>query len=271
MIGSAQNRIDTVLSTELPSSPHAAEVPTYGRRWTVYILAFLAIGHSMLIMLWAAPANPMRDAVGGERLRSYIYPYFEQSWSVFAPTPRRVGENFKLRANIVDPKTGEKHVTAWFDVTGHEDQKISYDLNPERVQSATRRIAGNINYSMSTFNPTQRRLVQSGSIEKPRFELQKDLLDPAVGPNAAKAADVIDYIRNDEMAVRFATMYAQATWGGEIVQIQYRLGRRSVPPYADRNRINLRDVRFDYFSFGWRKPIPAGKDARDGFDAYVKR
>lgn len=222
-------------------------------------------------MLWAAPVNPMRDAVGAERLRAYIYPHFEQSWSVFAPTPRRVGENFKIRAYVLDPETKKKRVTEWFDITAHEDEKILYDLNPERVQSATRRLAGNINTSMFKFNPTQRRLVQGGYIKTSTSELQKVLLSPNVGPNAAGVPEVVSYIRNDEMAVRFVTMYAQAKWGGKILQVQYLIGSRSVPPYSERNKTNFRHVKFNYFSFGWRKPLPGDKDAQDGFDAYVKR
>lgn len=75
--------------TNTAPSPHATTVPSTARRGLIWTLAAV---HSILLMIWAMPDNPLRAAVGPDGLRSYINPYFEQSWSIFAPLPLRGGE-----------------------------------------------------------------------------------------------------------------------------------------------------------------------------------
>jgi len=64
-------------------------------------------------MVWVMPTNPIRDAIGKERVEQYInngiLP-FEQNWAVFAPTPRRAGESVQVRAQLGDSGT----TTEWF-------------------------------------------------------------------------------------------------------------------------------------------------------------
>ena len=82
-------------------SRHATELPSKGRRAVVVGIAVIAVVHSVLVMVWVMPTNPIRDAIGADRVSRYInngVVPFEQSWSVFAPTPRRGGENVQVRA-----------------------------------------------------------------------------------------------------------------------------------------------------------------------------
>ena len=248
-------------------SHHSAAVPGPVGKGIVGVLAFVAIGHSFFVGLWALPDNPIRDAVGQHRLSGYANPWFEQSWSVFAPNPRRVDESLAIRAVRTDPRTGEKQVTAWFDITAHDDKRTILSVNPVRMRSATHRLAGNINTAMATFNLAQQDLVQEGVADSSKPVLKMALLDPAVGPAAAKPSTITAYLRNDEMAVRFATMYAESRWGGRIEQVQYRVGHREVPPYA--HRTGFAGVEGDVKTFGWRTAIAGSRDAQAGFDAYA--
>lgn len=231
------------------------------------VLALLVIGHSVLIGLWVLPENPVSDTVGRHRLSGYVNPWFEQSWAVFAPIPRRVDESLAIRAVRTDPRTGEKQVTRWFDITAHDDRRTILSVNPIRMKSATHRLAGNINNATATFNLAQQDLVQDGVFDSTRPAFRKALLDPAVGPAAARPSAVAAYLRNDEMAVRFATMYARARWGGQITQVQYRVARRDVPVYARRS--DFGGLRGDVKTFGWRIAIAGSRAAQAGFDAYA--
>ena len=233
----------------------------------VGVLALVAIGHSCLVGLWALPDNPVRDTVGQYRLSAYANPWFEQSWSVFAPTPRRADESLAIRAIRVDPESGVKQVTKWFDITGHDDKWSIFSVNPARMESATHRLAGNINTATAGFNLAQQDLVQKGVVDSSKPFLKEALLDPAVGPAAAEPSKVGVYLRNDLMVVRFATMYAESRWGGRIEQIQYRVGHREVPPYA--RRADFAFVEGDVKTFGWRNAIAGSRDAQAGFDAYA--
>lgn len=252
-------------------SPHATDVPNATRRAVVLGIAVLIMVHSFLIMVWVMPVNPIRDAVGQQRVAAYINPYFEQSWSVFAPTPRRGGENVLVRAyygKLEGSKETDGLVTDWFDITADEDRRITYLVNPSRFHSATRRLGGNINSGVSSFNANQRKLIAGNYAPSPRSELAANLA--SVNTNGPVGQANIDaYIRNDEMLTRFATMYATARWGDGVTAIQFRVGHRSVPNYSVRKTVKFLDVPFSYYVFGWRTAMPGNADAQAAFDAYV--
>jgi hypothetical protein len=255
-----------------PSTTASRHRTTEGRvapRAVAWILALLAAVHCFLILLWVAPVNPLRDAVGNERLTGYINPYFEQSWSVFAPTPRRISDSIRIRAVVEDPKTGKSTRTEWVDVTTLVSRKIKYDVTPARIEEATRRIGSRINSSMFKFNDQQKLLVQGGYLTTSTRKLAEGLL-AAKGNGKGDAAEINSYIVYDEMLVRFATMYAEGKWDGKVSQIQYKVGYQQVPAYAQRNNVKLGDVRVTYWDFGWRKAIPASADGQRAFDDYVE-
>lgn len=257
---------------ELPPSRHTTELPSPARKSIVWVIAFVAALHSFLVMLWVMPVNPIRDAVGQQRLAQYInndIMPFEQSWSVFAPTPRRGGENVVVRAYIGDPKKGEGKLTNWFDITADEDRRIQYLVNPARIHSATRRLGGNINASMPKFNARQQLLTRGNYVETSTKVLYSRL--EKLNPTPIGRNDVVGYAENDAMLTRFLTMYATARWGEGITMIQYRVGHRSVPNYSKRKEIDFRDVPYTYYTFGFRKPLHVGGDAQKAFDRYVEK
>ena len=251
-------------------SRHATELPSVGRKGLVWAIAFVAAIHSFLVMLWVMPANPIREAVGSERVASYInndYFPFEQSWSVFAPTPRRGGENVVVRAFIGDPKSGEGKLTKWHDVTTEEDARIKYLVNPSRIHSATRRLGGNINASMPKLNARQQLLTRGNYVETSPQVLYDRMVK--LNPTPVGKANVAGFEQNDMMMTRFLTMYATARWGEGVSMIQYRVGHRSVPNYSKRKEVDYLDVPFTYYTFGFRRAIHAPGDAQEAFDRYV--
>ncbi|WP_423852963.1 DUF5819 family protein [Aeromicrobium sp.] len=255
------------------ASPHATAIPSTGRKLVVVGIGVMFAIHTFLVTVWVMPANPFRDAVGGQNLMSYInngiLP-FEQSWSVFAPTPRRGGENVKVRAYIGEPGSKTGRVTNWYDVTADEDQRIKYLVNPARIHSATRRLGGNINSSVAQFSPQQRTVIGASFITTPRTELKKMLLaDNTKG--LAGQINIGSYLDNDEMLTRFGTMYATARWGKGVTAVEFKVGHRSVPNYSKRNDIDFKDVPFTYYDIGVRKAIPGNADAQAAFDGYVRK
>ena len=131
------------MSEHVPTR-HATEVPSAGRRAIVLGIAMVFAVHSVLMMVWVMPTNPIRDTIGPGRVDAYVnngVVPFEQSWSVFAPTPRRGGENVQVRA--YDGETGT--TTDWYDITADEDERILHVPNPSRIHSVTRRLGGDVN------------------------------------------------------------------------------------------------------------------------------
>lgn len=247
-------------------------MPSLLRRLVVVTIGVVLAVHTAAITIWIQPPNPFRDAVGGENLYRYInnefFP-FEQSWSVFAPTPRRISDTIRLRAVVEDPKTGQETRTEWVDVTTLVTRKIKYDITPARIEEATRRIGARINSNMFKFNQEQKLLVQGGYLKTSTDKLAEALL-AAKGDGQGDANEINAYILYDDMLVRFATMYAQAAWDGKVTQIQYKVGYQAVPAYAQRNNVKVNDVRVTWWDFGWRKAQPGSSSAQKAFDSYVK-
>ncbi len=257
---------------ELAPSRHATGLPSGGRKGIVWTIVLVASIHSFLIMLWVMPVNPIRDAFGQERLAHYINNdifSFEQSWSVFAPVPRRGGENVVVRAFIGDPKSGEGKLTNWYDITADEDARIKYLVNPSRIHSATRRLGGNINAAMPKLTAQQQLLTRANYVETDPTILYNRMAK--LTPTPVGKANVYGYSSNDTMLRRYLTLYATARWGKGVSMIQYRVGHRSVPNYTKRKDVSFLDVPFTYYTFGFRKPIPAPGDAQAAFDGYVTK
>ena len=229
--------------------------------------------HTALVTIWIQPPNPFRDAVGPKNVYSYInndvFP-FEQSWSVFAPTPRRGGENVKIRAYYGTPGETDTRVTEWFDITADEDKRIKFLVNPSRFHSATRRLGGNINSTVSQFNEKQQLIIGGTLITSPRSKLAK-LLKQANTKGLVGLANINQYLDNDDMLTRYGTMYANARWGKGVTAVEFQVGHRSVPNYTKRNAENFLDVPFTYYRIGIRKAMPGNADAQAAFDGYVHK
>src|SRR5690625_6028180 len=64
--------------------------------------------HTAIVALWAGPSNPIKDAVGPQRVREYVNPVFEQNWNIFAPTPKRVMTDLDFRLRVKDRERDRK-------------------------------------------------------------------------------------------------------------------------------------------------------------------
>lgn len=237
--------------SEPAASRHATELPSVGRRAVVLAIALVFAIHSVLVLVWVMPTNPIRSAIGPHLVEGYIdnkVVPFEQNWSVFAPTPRRAGENVQVRAHFGE--TGR--TTAWFDITGDDDRHLRHLLNPSRVHPVTRRLGGEANDQFAGLTDGQLDLIQSDT--PPRKKLERL-------PH--------DYVVVDDMLTRFASLYAGARWGDGVSRVQVRVGHRLVPTFAKRHRVDLRSVPFTLETLGWRKAVRGDAAARAAFDGFV--
>ena len=231
---------------------HATELPSAGRRAIVLGIALLFAIHSVLVLVWVMPTNPIRDAIGPQAVEGYvdneIVP-FEQSWSVFAPTPRRAGENVVIRAYLESGRT-----TDWFDITADEDDRIRHLLSPSRIHTVTRRLGGDANEQLAELTDAQRDVIRSDAPSRQEMARLPD-----------------DYVVVDDMLTRFASMYAVARWGEGVRMVQVRVGHRLVPAFAKRHRVDFRDVPFTNQTLGRRKVVRGDTAAQAAFDGYVER
>jgi hypothetical protein len=235
-------------------------------RWVVEVLLVVVVVHSAVLALWLAPASPIREAAGDGRLASYVDPYFQQGRDVVGIGSQQVDESFSIRAFVQPDGGGKGRATEWVDVTRLDNRANHHDLTAGRVHLIARRLATNLNDAMFSLSEPQRKVVR---------ELTADDLPSAVKVALEKAGGDAGAVRffqaYDQMATQFTSLYAQSRWDGRVVQVQFRVGRRTVPPHAQRRSASLDDVDFETFSFGWRQTFRGSADARAAFDAYVKR
>lgn len=250
----------------MPPEPRDEGSARPRHRWVIELLLVVVIGHSLVLALWLAPANPVRDAVGERRLASYVNPYFQQGRDVAGIGAHRVDESFSVRAFVVPDGKVRGEPTEWVDLTDLGNRATRHDPTPARTHLIARRLATNLNQSMFGLTREQRTVVR---------RLKADDLPGVVTTKLQAAGGRADAVRlfqtADQMATQFASLYAQSRWDGRVVQVQIRVGRRTVPPYSARHRKSVDEVDFQLFSFGWRRAVTGSAEARAIFDSYAKQ
>jgi len=180
--------------------------------------------HTLVIATWVGPSTPVRTAVDDDRLRSYVLPVFEQSWMIFAPTPRRVAVNLQIRFEYVDPASDEPVITDWVDLVDGEDALIAGNPFPPRMSLAARRVANTLNAAMGDLNDAQLAAVAGNDLATPSVlgDRIRDVTDAGV------PSDTIGtYLEHDEIATHLATPYFAAPYPErELLHVQVRTGVR---------------------------------------------
>lgn len=248
------------------AASHDMDARPWQRRLMVGIAVLVGL-HSLVLALWLSPGSPVRDSIGTTTLASYVEPYFQQSWAGIDPRSQRVDEAFRIRANVKDAKGKKMRLTPWIDLTAEESGPLRNDVDPARAHQIARRLATNLNAAMFELAPAQRKLVTKNYITTPIAKLEERL--SAAGSNARA---VQAYMAADQMATEFASMYARAMWPDDmILEVQYLVGRRTVPDRGDRDKTTLDDVDYLWFAFGYRQAYKGSYEAQSTFNSYVKK
>lgn len=251
--------VGTSTAAEPPGRSSTAGQPERTWRTTfVLVLAGLALVHTVLVAVWLAPSGPVRDAVGGSRLSGYVDPYFRQSWTSLDPSAQRGDEALWVRARV---QQGGNRVTTtpWLDVTKVGLARTRGDVAPARVHLAGRRLATNLNHAMLGLGAAGRRVALQPSGHA--SDLRGALL-----ASGAPAPDASTYLDLDTMTTRLASLYTQAYTDRQVVQVQYRVGRRTAPPHEDRGTAPRVDsVPFTWLDAGWRPVERGSEEARAAF------
>ncbi len=242
----------------------AVERPGGWRSVLVLGLAAVVVIHTVLVALWLAPAGPVRDAAGPSRLAFYVNPYFQQSWDVLEPSAQQVDEALWVRARV---RVGEDDLeqSDWVNVTQADLDATRLDVAPGRIRVAARRLATSLNGSYFELGEEGRRSVAASYAGKDPAALRGVLSDDGVRPAA-----IDRFARLDEMATRFASLYTQAGLEQRVVQVQYRVGRRTVPPREERADRRVADEEFALFNVGWRSVDRGSESAQAAFDDFVR-
>lgn len=92
-------------------------------RWFAAFIAFVALVHSSMLLLYVATDFPLSRAYS-KQVNGWMRPLFPQDWSIFAPEPSKYNQHLEVRANA-DGKFGP-----WIDLTAHDNAAYRGELLP---------------------------------------------------------------------------------------------------------------------------------------------
>lgn len=266
---------NSVSAEEQPTgSAASSSAPAVSRpkpNWIVKVVALLAclltLWHVGASFLWIAPYSALREIPTQKVLASYMLPFFGQSWSVFAPEPINGDYHFNVRAVI--EKDGEEVETGWVSATDVELSMIEYNLFPPRAGIQSTEIASGQMNAYNKLTDQQQEIIALDYVAEDWEEWMVRSFDELEG-ESLPATEA--YMEAEHLATTYATQVAYAMWGGDVVQVQYRVSRQNVVPYAQRNDPNATRPEPTKSTSGWRTPTEeAGQSRKDFADVFVSQ
>lgn len=91
----------------------------------------LSVVHVLLVFLHVAPSNTISRHYRAE-INTWIYPYFEQDWRLFAPEPQSVTRQISVRTVQSSPG-GAPQVSNWFDLTAVDNAAVEHNFFPSHT------------------------------------------------------------------------------------------------------------------------------------------
>ncbi|HEY0259778.1 MAG TPA: DUF5819 family protein [Lacisediminihabitans sp.] len=220
--------------------------PIAARVMAVVVVLVLA-WHFLATYTWNASPNAIRQAIGNSTLTSYMIPMFGQSWSVFAPNPGSVNPSLDVRA-IVE-RDGKSQTTDWYSLT---DRSARNDVQLHPIPSRMYLndfILANRYYASALAIPTDVRNEAGKTYGGPVWPslLQRNMLTELKVDSSPTVSAFVDYERT---VLGLASEVAVARWGSHVKQVQVRVLKTPVVPFAQRNQKVTPEV--SYFVDGWR-------------------
>jgi Family of unknown function (DUF5819) len=99
-----------------------------------------AIVHMCLVFLYVAPSNVVSQRYQ-RQINSWVYPYFEQNWQLFAPNPESAPQHIWARA--ATRSHGVLQAGDWLDLTAADIASVRHDPFPSHTAQNMLRRAWN--------------------------------------------------------------------------------------------------------------------------------
>ena len=244
-------------------------------RLVALIAVILAAWHIFASFLWIAPySENAREVVPGDLLTSYMIPFFGQSWSVFAPEPINGDYHFNVRAVIVGAD-GEERETGWVSATDVELSMIQYNLVPPRAGIQSSEVASGYKDAFDRMEEVDRAII-GGDFAVDEWEIglraaleqQDDEQVSALAPDVREAR-IDELLAEEHRSTAYATQVAKAIWGDGVRQVQYRVSRQNIVPFAQRHDPGAQRPEPMVVLPGWRGPVvEPGQDEENFADVF---
>src|SRR5690606_29989680 len=191
------------------------------------MLGALLCGHLALTAVFVGPANAAKESLSTS-LSSYMEPFFQQNWSLFAPTPISVEYSLWVRAWY-----DEDTPTEWVDATQTEiDGNILHSLAPSRAGIVSRRLAGYMRKQYREITPAERSILADHYPTQAWDRMRERMT--ALDQHSSDAR--ISYVlRLDRAMAAYATQFAWATWGRDGINfVEVKIVETRAPQFEGR-------------------------------------
>ncbi|WP_233570659.1 DUF5819 family protein [Frigoribacterium sp. PhB24] len=227
------------------------------------VLCLLTAWHVFASFLWISPPTAMRQVVPGNALESYMIPWFGQSWSVFAPEPINGDYRFEVRALVSSTDGKDAAVTKWVSATDVEQSMAQHHLFPPRAAGLGVHAASALKGAWDGLSAEQQDTARLNYFDGDAWlgRMRTAMLQQ----QADSTAEVNEYIVRERYADAYATQIAEATWGPDVIRVQYRASRQNVIPYEDRNDADAERPAPQIAATGWRGLITLPRQDQDEF------
>lgn len=229
-------------------------LPAAVKRLLLLVLV-VAVVHTGIVLLWVMPANVVKDQVAGRWLSAYVQPFFDQSWSVFAPIPKRGTIDLEVRGRDASGTT-----TRWYPISARERAQVRHSLVPPRTVLLTQDAADRLDGSLQELSDAQRAVAEASTGSRASLVSR---MRAAAGPTAAADAYLVD----DAVVVRLASLVAADRWKGRPTQVQVRTVRHQVAAYGSSGDTV---VRLDPVLHGWRDVVRTSAEERRVFARHLR-
>ncbi|KQX62616.1 hypothetical protein ASD48_28270 [Streptomyces sp. Root1310] len=114
-----------------PKLPRGARALKCGLCATVVLCLTASVVHVILVFLHVAPPNTISKKYS-PLINSWVYPFFEQNWRLFAPDPESVNRQILARTAHTG-SDGSFQVSPWFDLSAVDRSAVLHDPFPSHT------------------------------------------------------------------------------------------------------------------------------------------
>ncbi|NEE00933.1 DUF5819 family protein [Phytoactinopolyspora halotolerans] len=226
------------------------------------VLGAAVTAHLAATAIFVGPDNVAKDA-WDEPLDSYMEPFFQQNWSLFAPNPIDTEHHLYVRGWY-----DAERPTEWVDVTELEIQDaITHNLTPSRAGKVTTKLASRIGRQRAKLTNEEQKALEAHYHDDAWDRLEARMLEGDHSPSGR-----ISYVlRYDETITAYATQFAYAWWGEDagLQYVQFKIVEQDAAPFARRKDDSDRPTRVR--EFGRRPFVEFDGQDRESFAAAIER
>ncbi|MFC4034865.1 DUF5819 family protein [Streptomyces polygonati] len=100
-------------------------------RAVVALLAAVAVLHVFFVFLHVAPPNQISQRYA-RQVESWVYPFFEQNWRLFAPEPESAVPQISVRTAYTSAD-GSRRIGDWLDLTAIDNAGVRHSVFPSHT------------------------------------------------------------------------------------------------------------------------------------------